>query len=228
MATDTLKSATRSLQEYLRSRGFVGVRVDGTFGPITASAAERDGSDLATMLVSHVQASTPRVTPRAAPVADQKVVAKVRAECRRQGVAYGPTAAIVAHESGWDHSARSPQGAVGLFQLTSWPIKQYNLDVNPRYPFTMDDRFDIDVNIKVGVWYLKYCAKQMAVDPMSESPDDWARIYGAYNLGPGAMRFLLSGRYDHPVVRDAWAGQSALLKEGGIQRYESNARSLFV
>lgn len=134
MATDTLKSATRSLQEYLRSRGFVGVRVDGTFGPITASAAERDGSDLATMLVSHVQASTPRVTPRAAPVADQKVVAKVRAECRRQGVAYGPTAAIVAHESGWDHSARSPQGAVGLFQLTSWPIKQYKPGCEPPLP----------------------------------------------------------------------------------------------
>lgn len=228
MASDALRSATRSLQEYLRSRGYASVRVDGAYGPKTAAAAAADSSELSTLLTSHVQSLAPRVIPRAAVVRSESVVEKVKAECARQGVAFDPVAAIVEHESRWDHSARSSTGAIGLFQLTSWPIRQYNQDVNPRVPFELDDRFDLAVNIRVGVWYIKYCASVMGVDPSGESADDWARIYGAYNLGPGAMKLLVAGRYDHKAVVSAWTTQSSLLKAGGIERYESNAKSLFV
>jgi soluble lytic murein transglycosylase-like protein len=158
---------------------------------------------------------------------DLALEAKVRDECRRQGVAFAPVKALIGHESNWDHSARSGTGAEGLMQLTSWPVRQWNQDHPSGRQYALTDRFDIDINIRIGVWYLTYCANQMKVSASSGAAADWALIYGAYNLGPGAMKLLVSGDVSNAAVVKAWAGQSSFLKQGGVKRYIHNAQSLF-
>lgn len=228
MNGNSRRHTVRALQEWLRARGQTQVKVDGAYGSQTAAAAAAVDDQISSLLEEAVRASQPRVAVTTSTKRDPRIEALVRDECRKQGVAFEPVAAIIDHESRWNHSARSSTGAVGLFQLTSWPGRQYNLDVRPALPYSNDDRYDLEVNIFLGVWYIAYCARQMGVSPLSTSPDDWARIYGAYNLGPGTMTLLLRGQYDHDAVKQAWAVQSTALKQGGIANYEQNARSLFV
>lgn len=220
--------ATRALQEWLRAQGQLDIRVDGTVGPKTLAAVKEDGGDMSKLLLRSVEELRPKLTLRAATHSDPALEAQVRKQCERFGVAVKPVFAVIGHESNWNPKAKNASGAIGLMQLTRWPIAQWNVD-HPEGPtYTRDDRYDVAINIEVGVWYLSFCAKEMGVSPASESPDDWALIYGAFNLGPGAMNLWRAGSYTHESLVDAWSGQSALLKQGGIDRYASNASTLFV
>lgn len=220
------RHTTRALQEWLRASGY-NLVVDGVIGPKTRAAAAKDGGDIANLLIVEVDKLQPKLSLPVAKPRDEKLVELVRQECARQGVAFEGAERVIDHESRWDPNARSATGATGLMQLTRWPVAQYNLDAGDPMVYSNDDRSDVAANIRIGVWYLGYCARQMGVSPMSGSAADWALIYGAYNLGPGAMKLLVGGNYTHPDVVNAWRGQSEHLKQGGLTRYTRNAEALF-
>lgn len=226
MAAEKQKAATRALQEWLRASGASTLKVDGKLGTQTRAAAAAYSSPVTSAILAKVEELTPKVIARSSSPPRPELVSALKAACAKHGVSYARAADVVSHESRWNHSAVSSTGAVGLMQLTSWPIRQWNADgMSPR--LTLEDRYTLATNVDVGVWYLKWCAKFMNVSASSDDPGTWALIYGAYNLGPGAMRLLVGGNYSHREVVAAWQGQSALLKQGGIERYVSNAKTLF-
>ncbi|AAG00437.1 P5 muramidase [Pseudomonas phage phi13] len=244
MARAPAVSATRALQEWLQAQGVETVIVngvarklvvDGKMGNITSTAAKQDESPITKMIFDEIVRLSP-VAPRArvsfpstSNDPDRSVMEQlVRDECAARNVAFERVTQLIDHESGWNHaSAISPTGAVGLMQLTSWPIRQWNVDHAVGKQYEQDERYDLRSNIVVGVWYVRRCAEFIGEDPSSTDPMVWARIYGAYNLGPGTMKLLLAGDYQNSNVQSSWRVQSNALKAGGIERYVSNAKSLF-
>jgi soluble lytic murein transglycosylase-like protein len=215
-------NTVRAIQELVRANG-INVRVDGIYGKQTRAAASIIDDPVIAILVSRL----PVAAPKAAIVDSSVARALVRAACDRFGVRYDKVALLVDHESQWNANVTSSTGAVGLFQLTSWPVRQYNKDEAPSVPIALGDRFDLETNVMIGVWYIRYCAKQVGENPLSGSPSVWARIYGAYNLGPGTFLSWERGVRSSDVV-SSWAVQSSILRKGGIDNYALNAESLFV
>ena len=85
--------------------------------------------------------------------------------------------AVIKTESGFDSSAESDRGAVGLMQLmpdtfneiTTTRLKE-GLDVGMRY--------DPETNIRYGTYYLSY---------LYERYGDWDKVIAAYNWGLGNL-----------------------------------------
>ena len=80
-------------------------------------------------------------------------------------------------ESGFDHRARSPAGAVGMFQLMPATAKQYGLSLWPR-----DQRKQIDPAARAAARYLHQLYGQFG---------DWRLVVAAYNTGAGNVKRLL-------------------------------------
>ena len=85
--------------------------------------------------------------------------------------------AVIKTESGFDSSAESDRGAVGLMQLmpetfneiTTYRLKE-GLDAGMRY--------DPETNIRYGTYYLSY---------LYERYGDWDKVIAAYNWGLGNL-----------------------------------------
>jgi soluble lytic murein transglycosylase-like protein len=88
-------------------------------------------------------------------------------EAKEQGVCPYLALSIAKQESGFDCNARSPVGAIGLFQLM--PDTARELNVNPH---------DVNENIHGGVKYLKVLTNQFGSRKLTVA---------AYNAGPGAV-----------------------------------------
>ena len=80
-------------------------------------------------------------------------------------------------ESGFDRRARSPAGAVGIFQLMPATAKQYGLSLWPR-----DQRKQIDPAARAAARYLHQLYGQFG---------DWRLVVAAYNTGAGNVKRLL-------------------------------------
>jgi len=80
-------------------------------------------------------------------------------------------------ESGFDPRARSPVGAVGLYQLMPETAKGLGLSVWPR-----DERLDAERNARAAARYLRQ---------LQEKFGDWRLTLAAYNAGQGRVRRLL-------------------------------------
>ena len=91
-----------------------------------------------------------------------------RAAARRYGVPEDLFLRLIAQESGWNASARSHKGAIGLAQLM--PGTARGLNVNPHDPAQ---------NLDGGARYL---AKQY------QTFKSWRLALAAYNAGPGAVK----------------------------------------
>ena len=100
--------------------------------------------------------------------------------------------AVIRTESGFDSSAESGVGAVGLMQLmpdtfeeiTTYRLKE-GLDIGMRY--------DPDTNIRYGTYYLSYLYGRYG---------DWDKVIAAYNWGLGNLDEWLDGGHsteDIPV-----------------------------
>jgi len=101
------------------------------------------------------------------------IAEKVVLEAQKQGVDENLALSMANIESGFNASAKSPKGAIGVMQLMPGTAKDLNVDPN-----------NVDDNIKGGVSYIKQNFEKYK-DPYLTSI--------AYNAGPGvADRFLAS------------------------------------
>ena len=89
-------------------------------------------------------------------------------EARRQGLCPYLALSIAKQESGFNCHARSPAGAIGLFQLM--PLTARDLRVNPHC---------VDQNIHGGIKYLKFLRNKFGSDRLA---------IAAYNAGPGCVQ----------------------------------------
>lgn len=90
-----------------------------------------------------------------------------QAAARKHGIPENLFLRLVQQESGWNPSARSHKGAMGLAQLM--PGTAAKLGVNPRDPIQ---------NLEGGARYLRMMYNQFG---------DWRLALAAYNAGPGAV-----------------------------------------
>jgi len=102
------------------------------------------------------------------------------AACKRIFAAEGVPEELVWQaevESSWNPSARSPAGAVGLYQFMAPSARENGLETSP-----VDQRLDAALCAAAAARYLKRLHGQFG---------DWALALAAYNTGPGRVRKLL-------------------------------------
>jgi membrane-bound lytic murein transglycosylase D len=80
-------------------------------------------------------------------------------------------------ESSFDPRARSPAGAVGLFQLMSATAKRYGLETSP-----LDQRLRPEENARAAAKYLEFLHGRFK---------DWRLALAAYNAGEGTVERLM-------------------------------------
>lgn len=106
----------------------------------------------------------------------QSVAPMIRKVANEFGEDPGLLMAIVSVESGFNPSAVSPKGAVGLMQLMPATARRFGLQGGA------GALFDPQVNLRVGARYLGYLKTLF--------PRELDRVIAAYNAGEGAvMRF---------------------------------------
>jgi soluble lytic murein transglycosylase-like protein len=103
----------------------------------------------------------------------------MREASKAQGIDYELLQALIATESGFDASAVSPKGAVGLMQVMPATAERYGVSGDAR--ITVSRKLtDPRVNIKAGTKYLSYL--------MGLYPGKTELALAAYNAGEGAVQ----------------------------------------
>ena len=100
----------------------------------------------------------------------------IEREARSQGVDPLLVAAVIRVESGFEEDATSPAGARGLMQLMPQTARWLAWRAGDPDPTARLD--EPEVNIHLGVSYLRYLDKQFA--------GDLPRVLAAYNAGQGS------------------------------------------
>jgi membrane-bound lytic murein transglycosylase D len=83
-------------------------------------------------------------------------------------------------ESSFDPQARSPAGAVGMYQLMPATTQGLGLKLEPK-----DERLEPEKSAKAGATYLRQMFRQFK---------DWRLALAAYNAGPGKVSDILKRR----------------------------------
>ena len=87
--------------------------------------------------------------------------------------------AVICTESGFDETAISPKGAVGLMQIMpstgEWSAQKIGIE-----DYSNDMLLDPETNIQIGCWYLSY------LGGLFES--DARKVLAAYNAGPAKVQ----------------------------------------
>lgn len=101
-------------------------------------------------------------------------------EIKQYSAEYGQdpylVSAVICTESGFDDTAVSRRGAVGLMQIMpdtgAWAAEKIGIA-----DFSQEMLNRPDVNIRIGCWYLSYLDNMFG--------GDWDKVIAAYNAGPG-------------------------------------------
>lgn len=120
------------------------------------------------------------ISPRLWPAGAKKMVPGLKAIFAAEGVPV-ELVWLAEVESGFDASARSPAGAVGMFQLMPTTAKDLGLSL---FPF--DQRKEPEPAAHAAAKYLRRLHEQFG---------DWRLAVAAYNSGEGTVQRLLK-RYD--------------------------------
>ncbi|MEJ0089138.1 MAG: lytic transglycosylase domain-containing protein [Limisphaerales bacterium] len=117
-----------------------------------------------------------KVSPRPVPNGADKFLPKLKSIFAAEGVP--PALVWLAEvESGFDARARSPEGAVGMFQLMPATAKDLGLSLLP-----FDQRKQIEPAAQASAKYLRQLYGRFG---------DWRLAMAAYNCGPGTVSRLL-------------------------------------
>jgi hypothetical protein len=108
-------------------------------------------------------------TPKVRTADRATVMKKLRTVAMELGLAPRLALSMAKVESGYDHKAVSPKGAIGVLQL----LPQY---VCQEYDITPDMLFDPDVNIRIGLAYMKWL--------LGRFDENLDLSLAAYNAGP--------------------------------------------
>jgi hypothetical protein len=122
------------------------------------------------------------VAPEADTVSRENVIKKLRAIAIELGLAPRLALSIAKVESGYNPRAVSPKGAIGVLQLI--PVF-----VCEKYEVSPEMLFDPEVNIRIGLSYMKSLLKRF-----DENLD---LSLAAYNAGP---RRVVEAGYDIPAI----------------------------
>jgi len=118
-----------------------------------------------------------RVSPRAWPQGAAEIVPRLKAVFASERVP--PELVWLAEvESGFDARARSPAGAVGMFQLMPATAKQFGVSLWPR-----DQRRQPELAARAAAKQLRALHQQFG---------DWRLAVAAYNCGAGAVQKALA------------------------------------
>jgi membrane-bound lytic murein transglycosylase D len=119
-----------------------------------------------------------RPPPRGA----QTWVPRLKPVLRRSGIA--PALVWLAEiESSFNPDARSPAGALGMYQLMPATAQELGLKLQPR-----DERLNPEKNAAAAASYLRRLHRQFK---------DWSLTLAAYNAGPGRVSRTLQSRRAH-------------------------------
>ena len=128
-----------------------------------------------TVLWPQTIAGLPPLTSGARPVSgsilvkDPQVAKIIQKNAKQHGVDPKLVQAMIRQESGFNPTAVSPKGAMGLMQLM--PETAASMGV--------EDPFDVEQNIKGGIRFLKICLKRF--------DQNLPLALAAYNAGPGRV-----------------------------------------
>jgi soluble lytic murein transglycosylase-like protein len=103
----------------------------------------------------------------------------LREASKEHGVEYELLQALIATESGFDPTAVSPKGAVGLMQIMPATAERYGVAGDRKGPVTQK-LFDPRTNVRTGARYLR--------DLIRMFPGRLELALAAYNAGEGAVQ----------------------------------------
>jgi soluble lytic murein transglycosylase-like protein len=129
-------------------------------------------------------ASTVRATRSASASRSERFDDLIREHARLNGVRPDLVRAVVQVESGFNPSARSPKGAVGLMQLMPATMREFGVS-NP---------YDPNDNVRAGVAYLRQL--------LDRYDNNEELALAAYNAGPGAVDSHGESIPPYPETRD--------------------------
>lgn len=91
--------------------------------------------------------------------------------------------AVIKTESGFDKSARSAVGAMGLMQITPETFEWLQTKLPPEHELTSDDLYQPEINIRYGVFFLSLLRGEFGNDRLA---------IAAYHAGRGSVNNWLS------------------------------------
>lgn len=101
-------------------------------------------------------------------ISERVIKKKIMSEAKKQGFCPYMALSVARQESEFKYDAKSPVGAIGVFQLM--PETARDLEIDPQ---------SVDENIKGGIKYLKMMKRQFGSDQLA---------LAAYNAGPGTVQ----------------------------------------
>lgn len=234
--SDARTSAVRDMQTILKVTTNRALKVDGVVGKETRSTYNV-ANDVTKRVVSDVVrgrgfdaddllSPVARIERPVTGIANSEVFTLIRKWSAAHGVNVDLATTICGIESRFNPNAVSPTGASGLYQLTAPAIQ----DVKEKYPGYRDPpaplgRLDPAWNAEMGIRFIRISAGYAGVSPMSSSIEDWAHIYGTFNLGSGAYKAWRAKKYSNTDLQKSWSSQSSELKRNGIASYGENVLS---